>query len=46
MVAQAIKRLRKEMRDAARKLEFEKAADLRDRIRDIESWAVEQGISD
>jgi excinuclease ABC subunit B len=31
-------RLRKEMRAAAARLEFEKAAELRDRVRELESW--------
>jgi excinuclease ABC subunit B len=33
--------LRKEMRAAASKLEFERAAELRDRIQDLESWMLE-----
>jgi len=33
--------LRKEMRAAAAKLEFERAAELRDRIQDLESWMLE-----
>ena len=32
--------LRKEMRTAAAGLEFERAAELRDRIRDIEAWKL------
>ena len=36
-----IKRLRNEMKRAAQKLDFERAADLRDRIRELESWAIE-----
>ena len=36
-----IKRLRNEMKRAAGKLEFERAADLRDRIRELEGWALE-----
>jgi excinuclease ABC subunit B len=31
-----VERLRKEMREAARELEFERAADLRDRIKALE----------
>jgi excinuclease ABC subunit B len=34
-------RLRKEMKAAASRLEFERAADLRDRIHGLERWAVE-----
>jgi len=36
-----IKRLRKQMQDAAKRLEFEKAAELRDRIKELEQWALE-----
>ena len=39
----AIKRIRREMRTAAKKLEFEKAAELRDRIREMETWLLEVG---
>ena len=35
------KRLRKEMKAAADKLEFEKAAEIRDRLRSLEQWALE-----
>jgi len=38
---ETIKRLRREMRTAAQKLEFEQAAELRDRIRGLEDWALE-----
>jgi excinuclease UvrABC nuclease subunit len=31
------------MRAAAQKLEFERAAELRDRIRALEEWALEGG---
>ena len=34
-------RLRREMKRAAGKLEFEKAAELRDRIRALEQWELE-----
>jgi excinuclease ABC subunit B len=37
-------RLKKEMREAAKKLDFERAAALRDRIRGLEAWAVENGV--
>ena len=40
-----LKRIRREMRDAAKKLDFERAAQLRDRMRDLESWAVEHGVA-
>jgi excinuclease ABC subunit B len=36
-----IAKLRKRMKDAAGRLEFERAAELRDRIRELETWAVE-----
>ncbi len=39
-----LKRLRKDMREAAGKLEFERAAELRDRIRDLEAYMLENGI--
>jgi len=38
---ETIERLRRQMREHARKLEFEAAADLRDRIKSLESWAME-----
>ncbi len=37
-----IKKMREQMKRAASKLEFERAAELRDRIREIETWAVEE----
>jgi excinuclease UvrABC helicase subunit UvrB len=43
--ANTIKRPKREMRDAAKKLDFEQAAELRDRMRDLESWAVENGVA-
>ena len=36
-----ISQLRKKMKRAASKLEFEKAAELRDRIKTLEEWAIE-----
>ncbi len=36
-----LKRLRKEMQEAARRLAFEKAAELRDRVRELEAWAMQ-----
>jgi excinuclease ABC subunit B len=36
-----LKKLRKEMSEAAKRLEFERAAELRDRIRDLEKWMME-----
>ena len=36
-----IKRLRAEMKSAAQKLEFEQAAEIRDRLRKLENWALE-----
>ena len=44
-VGNTLKRLRREMRDAAKKLEFERAAELRDRIRGLETWAVDNGVA-
>ena len=40
-----VKRLRKEMREAAGKLEFERAAELRDRVRDLEAYMLDNGIA-
>ena len=39
-----VAKLRKEMRAAAAKLEFERAAELRDRIHDLEAWMLEAPI--
>ena len=36
-----IKKLRSDMKRAAQALNFEKAAELRDRIKDLEEWALE-----
>ena len=36
-----IKKLRGEMKRAAQALNFEKAAELRDRIKDLEQWVME-----
>ena len=44
-IANTIKKLRKQMKAAAAKLDFERAAELRDRVRDLESWAVENGLA-
>jgi len=44
-IANTIKKLRKQMKSAAAKLDFERAAELRDRVRDLESWAVENGLA-
>jgi excinuclease ABC subunit B len=38
-----LKRLREDMKAAARKLEFERAAELRDRVRALEDWALQHG---
>jgi len=37
-----IKKMRQQMKRAAGQLEFERAAELRDRIRELETWAVEE----
>ena len=42
-IPQILTRLRKEMKGAATKLEFERAAELRDRIQDLERWQLELG---
>jgi excinuclease ABC subunit B len=36
-----IKKMRKQMKQAASRLDFERAAEIRDRIRELETWAVE-----
>jgi len=38
-----IEQLRKQMREAAKELEFERAADLRDRIRELETQRIRLG---
>ena len=40
-VPQLVVKLRKEMRNAAAKLEFERAAELRDQVRDLEAWLLD-----
>ncbi len=40
-IAKKVVGLRKDMRKAAQKLDFERAAELRDRIRSLEEWALE-----
>ena len=37
-----IKKMRQQMKKAAGKLDFERAAEIRDRIRELETWAVEE----
>ena len=37
-----IKKLRQKMKQAASRLEFERAAEIRDQIRELETWAVEE----
>ena len=44
-VPNLLKRLRKDMREAAGKLEFERAAELRDRIRDLEAYMLDSGVA-
>jgi excinuclease ABC subunit B len=44
-VGNTIKRLKAEMKDAAKRLEFERAAELRDRVREMETWALEAGVA-
>ncbi|MFM2248107.1 MAG: excinuclease subunit, partial [Pseudomonadota bacterium] len=44
-VANSIQRLQREMQQAAKKLEFERAAELRDRVRQLQTWAVENGVA-
>jgi len=38
-----IRKLKEEMKQAAKELEFEKAAELRDRIRDLSKLMLEMG---
>ena len=44
-VANTILRLSREMKEAAKKLEFERAAELRDRVKQLQTWAVENGVA-
>ena len=44
-IARTIKKLRKQMKTAAAKLDFERAAQHRDRIRELETWAVDNGLA-
>ncbi len=39
-----LKRLRRQMKEAAKKLEFERAAELRDQLRALETFAIESGV--
>ena len=39
----AIEAMRRDMKEAAKRLEFERAAELRDRIRELEQWALAMG---
>ena len=43
-IGNTLKRLKREMREAAKTLEFERAAELRDRMRQMEAWAVDNGV--
>ena len=43
-VGNTMKKLKRQMREHAKRLEFERAADVRDRIRSLEAWAVENGV--
>ncbi len=44
-VGNTIQKLKRQMKDLAKQLEFERAAETRDRIRSLEQWAVEQGVA-
>ena len=44
-IGNALKKLKRQMKEHAKRLEFERAAETRDRIRALESWAVEQGVA-
>jgi len=44
-VGNTLKKLKRQMKEHARRLEFERAAEVRDRIQTLESWAVEQGVA-
>jgi excinuclease ABC subunit B len=39
-VANTILRMRRDMKEAAKKLDFERAAQLRDRVRELEQWSM------
>ncbi len=44
-VGNTLKKLRRQMKQHAQRLEFERAAEVRDRIKTLEQWAVEQGVA-
>ncbi len=44
-VGNTLKKLKKQMLDHAKRLEFERAAETRDRIQALEQWAIEQGVT-
>ncbi len=44
-VGNTIQKLRRQMKEHAKKLEFERAAETRDRLRTLEAWAVENGVA-
>ena len=44
-VGNTLKKLKRQMKEHARRLEFERAADVRDRIQILEVWAVEHGVA-
>jgi len=43
-VGATLRKLQRDMKEAAKRLEFERAAELRDRIHGLERWAVENGV--
>ena len=44
-VGNTLKKLKRRMKEHAKRLEFERAAEVRDRIQRLESWAVENGVA-
>jgi excinuclease ABC subunit B len=46
LTEEGIKKLESEMKEAAKRLEFEKAADIRDRIKTLKEKALQLGIKE
>ena len=44
-VGNTLRKLKRQMKEHAKRLEFERAAETRDRIKALEAWAVEQGVA-
>jgi excinuclease ABC subunit B len=44
-VGNTLKKLRRKMKEHAKRLEFERAAEVRDRVKALEQWAVDNGVA-